>query len=262
MSLSRSTRVGSTVPTGGPVAGTAPGTTTTHPLARRPDRSVDSFEFFRQDLKVPSLETAELPSPPPAGSRARRTHDALLDAAERLLADGGYPAATTTAIAEAAQVGVGTVYAYFRDRDDVLAALLAARLDGILAAVEAELTTDRLLDVGLDAVLAGTVRTVVDGYRSHTAALRAALVQLPSSPAIRAVYWDRHDRSRRSVATFLRRAQAAGRVGQGEPDLLADTLLVLIQGLHHPLLLERGSRADRVADHVTRALAAVLAPAG
>lgn len=202
----------------------------------------------------------DLPAPPPAGTRGRRTHDALLDATERLLARGGYPAATTTAIAEEAGLGVGTVYAYFRDRDDVLAGLLAARLDAILATVEAELTADRLLDAGLDAVLTATVDTVVEGYRAHAAALRAALVQLPSSPAIRAVYWDRHARSQRTVATFLRRGQAAGRVRDGEPELLADALLVLIQGLHHPLLLGDGDRADRLAGEITRALGALLGP--
>lgn len=206
------------------------------------------------------MPVVELPSPPPAGSRGRRTHDALLDATERLLRDGGYGAATTTAVAEEAGVGVGTVYTYFRDRDDLLAALLAARLDGILEAVEAELTTDRLLDVGLERVLEATVRAVVEGYRSHAAALRAALVQLPSSPAIRTVYWDRHDRSQRTVATFLRRGQAAGRIREGDPDLLADALLVLVQGLNHPLLLQEGRRQAELLSGLGRALLGLLAP--
>ncbi|MBW3663819.1 MAG: TetR/AcrR family transcriptional regulator [Actinobacteria bacterium] len=202
------------------------------------------------------------PSPPDPGTKARRTYDALLDAMERLLEGGGYPAATSTAVAAEAGLSVGTFYAYFSDRDEALAALFARRLDALIDAVDAALTTDALLDDGLEPVLERVLDVVLDGYGRHASAFRAALVQLPSSPPIAAVYWDRHSHSAELIATFLRRAQAAGAVRDGDADVLAQALLVIMQGTNTPVLLaqprSRGTRAIRAELH--RALAATLRP--
>lgn len=51
--------------------------------------------------------------------RARRSHEAMLDAAERLFAQGGYDGAGTPEIAAAAGVSVGTVYRYFTDKKQI-----------------------------------------------------------------------------------------------------------------------------------------------
>jgi AcrR family transcriptional regulator len=45
--------------------------------------------------------------------RARKTVEALLEAAARVLRQRGYSAATTNRIADAAGVSVGTLYEYF-----------------------------------------------------------------------------------------------------------------------------------------------------
>jgi AcrR family transcriptional regulator len=101
-----------------------------------------------------------LHDPPPAGTKGRRTHDALLDATERRLAAGGYPAATSTAIAADAGLSTGTFYTYFEDRHAALAAAFARRLENLIAAVEAELRVEGLLDDGLEAVLEHAVVSV------------------------------------------------------------------------------------------------------
>ena len=201
-----------------------------------------------------------IPSPPDAGTKARRTHDALLDAMERLLDEGGYPAATSTAVATEAGLSVGTFYAYFADRDEALAALFARRLDGLIGTVDAALTTDALLDDGLEVVLERVLDVVLDGYGRHASAFRAALVQLPSSPPIAAVYWDRHRRSAELIATFLRRAQAAGAVRDGDADVLAQALLVLMQGTNTPVLLAqpRARRTRAIRAELVRTLLALL----
>lgn len=60
----------------------------------------------------------------PVGPKARRTREALLAEANRLFAEQGYLETTVAQIAEAAGVSLGTFYQYFRDRRDVVAALV------------------------------------------------------------------------------------------------------------------------------------------
>lgn len=199
---------------------------------------------------------------PPEGGRALRTWLQLLTATERRLAAGGHAAATSTAIAAEAGVAVGTFYTYFPDRDAALAAAFARRLDEIVDEVAAALTTDALLDDGLDALLTQVVGQAVTGYGRHAAVIRAALAQLPSSGLLREVYWTRHERIEQALVTFLTRAQRAGKVRVEDPVVQADALLVIIQGMNHPLLLAhprtKRTRATRAA--IVAALVAMLRP--
>lgn len=202
--------------------------------------------------------------PPPEGSKARRTHDTLLEAMEQRLQLGGWEAATSTAVAEAAGVSVGTFYGYFSDRDDALAALFERRLDGLVGALGRTLSADALLDDGLASVLASTFGLVLDEYAEHAATYRAALVQLPSSPRIRDVYWRAHREIETMLITFLTRAQTAGMVRPADPVVLARTVLVVVQGANNPLLLSepRSRRTRAIAEEVVGMLHHLFAPRG
>jgi AcrR family transcriptional regulator len=69
----------------------------------------------------------------PLGDKGRRTRDTILRAAGETFMDLGWGAATIGAIAERAGVGTGTLYQYFRAKEDVLAALVG---EWVLAALE------------------------------------------------------------------------------------------------------------------------------
>lgn len=69
----------------------------------------------------------------PLGDKGRRTRDTILRAAAEVFMDLGWGAATIGAIAERAGVGTGTLYQYFRAKEDVLAALVGK---WVLAALE------------------------------------------------------------------------------------------------------------------------------
>lgn len=58
--------------------------------------------------------------------RRARNHDALLAAARRLFATVGVEATTIAAITEAADLGFGTFYRYFADKEAILEAVLGA----------------------------------------------------------------------------------------------------------------------------------------
>jgi len=60
----------------------------------------------------------------PLGPKAQRTREAILAAAADRFGECGYQRTTMADVAEAAGVSLGTVYQYFRDRSDLVAALL------------------------------------------------------------------------------------------------------------------------------------------
>jgi AcrR family transcriptional regulator len=68
----------------------------------------------------------------PLGPKARRTRAAILDAAARLFTEHGYQATSVGDVAAGAGVSLGTVYQYFRDRSDLVAALLQVNVTRML----------------------------------------------------------------------------------------------------------------------------------
>ena len=68
-------------------------------------------------------------------SRSKSTVDAIVKAAARILAEGGWPALNTNAIAARAGVSIGSVYEYFPDKQ----AILNVIVDRHLTAGEAKL---------------------------------------------------------------------------------------------------------------------------
>jgi AcrR family transcriptional regulator len=60
----------------------------------------------------------------PLGAKGRRTRAAILRGAGEAFVELGWTSTTVTAIAERAGVGTGTIYQYFRTKEDMLAALV------------------------------------------------------------------------------------------------------------------------------------------
>ena len=56
--------------------------------------------------------------------RQRRIRQALVEAGYRVISDKGFDAATMQEIAEIADVGAGTVYSYFKSKDDLAVAVM------------------------------------------------------------------------------------------------------------------------------------------
>ena len=70
----------------------------------------------------------------------------------------------------------------------------------------------------------------------------SALARLPESRLLRDAYRHREAEARESNRRFVELGQAAGRIGAGDPDELADALVVLCQGLNNPVLLGHHDR--------------------
>jgi AcrR family transcriptional regulator len=197
-------------------------------------------------------------------AKATATRAALLEAAADELNERGWDATTSTAVAARAGVATGTFYTYFADKQAALVALFDASLAQLLSAVEGTLTADNLLDRGLGATLRDVLGLVLEGYRRDAAVIRTALGQVTTSSPLRTVYWQRHAEAAEMVERFVRRGQAAGLVREGDAHVLAHTLLLLTQGLNHPVLLATGDGglAEGVHEEVVRVAQALLAPTG
>ena len=79
--------------------------------------------------RVDGIDQRELTRPTPKQERSRQTVEKILVAADRIFAERGSAAATTTDIAAAAEVSVGALYRFFPDKHAIGQALAERYLD-------------------------------------------------------------------------------------------------------------------------------------
>src|SRR4051812_41244793 len=72
-----------------------------------------------------------------AGAPGKRQR--ILDAAVRIFAEQGFFNAKVSQIADAAGVADGTIYLYFKSKDDLLISLFEDRMEAVLATLKAAL---------------------------------------------------------------------------------------------------------------------------
>jgi AcrR family transcriptional regulator len=197
--------------------------------------------------------TAVVVGTPPSRRERRKaeTRRRLVDAAAEVIAAAGVEATTISAITEAADVGLGTFYLYFADRDAVAAAVgeeLLSRIGAV--ATEAAVATD-----------------TSDPLARHRAATRAicrigedqgrllhALYRwhpVGSGSAIRALFIER-------MRANLEHAMKAGSLRKEDATLAAHAIL----GMYAECVLywagERGKDWAQLADFLERASISAL----
>ncbi|MEO9613818.1 MAG: TetR/AcrR family transcriptional regulator [Nitratireductor sp.] len=134
----------------------------------------------------------------PRQPRARKTRAALIEATEKLVASEGEAAVTTSRVAAACGVSVGSVYRYFADRDALLLAAYDDTVARIVAGCVAEL--DRL-DPTLP--LDKAARAMLDRYLAAADAVPAHVGLLRVMRRLRPVEHDQGQAEDRIVGDFL-----------------------------------------------------------
>lgn len=102
---------------------------------------------------------------PPKQARSRRTLQAIVDAALTLLAERGLEGATVHEIVERAGTSVGSFYARFGGKDDLLRYLELRLWDDARARWDETLAGEAWDDLELVEVVDGLVRTLVEAER-------------------------------------------------------------------------------------------------
>ena len=88
-------------------------------------------------------------------------HDRIIEAASRLFREQGYEDVKMEAIAAAAEVAIGTIYNYYRNKGDLLVAIVSLEVEEVLRAGE-DVITDPPSGVE------NAVDALVGGYVEHS----------------------------------------------------------------------------------------------
>jgi AcrR family transcriptional regulator len=180
----------------------------------------------------------------PKQERSRRLVDAIVEAAQLVLAESGTEALTTVNVAQRAGVSVGSLYQYFAGRDALVFAVLEAEVARFRAAWRA--WRDESADVAIGERIAAGIELALAHYRrlartdpafflTHRVEIRRALRPARARTRARARLGTREDllRSRSAIRPerFERLDVASFLMTHGIPGLLDAALA------HQPELL-------------------------
>jgi AcrR family transcriptional regulator len=173
----------------------------------------------------------------------------IQEATMRVIARKGMAAATMQEIADEAGVAKGTIYLYFRDRDELVEKTFETAMHTLMARIDAAL--DR--DVPIEEKLRGIMSAKFSFFDTNREFFRLYLsLRMPEGPAARQRRQKQHcqpqyrDRTRR-LADVLSQAMDGGEVRRTDPYKLA---LFIVEGSTAIILdrLTEDSAGDEQSD--------------
>jgi len=167
--------------------------------------------------------------------KAERTRARLVEATGEEIAETGSFSAER--VAARAGTSVATFYTHLPTKDAALTATFSVAMDEMVAVIEQQLAVETLLEGGLEGLVQTFVRASVDFFSSHSLVFRLALARMPEHRPLREVYRLHESASFSRFSRFIELGQAAGKIRQGDPLLLARAFLVFSQGLNNPRIL-------------------------
>jgi AcrR family transcriptional regulator len=182
---------------------------------------------------------------------------AILMAAVKVLMERGYARASTLEIATRARVSKRELYAEFGSKRGILEALIdSASLEMQLPLTPAEIGDRHALAAALTAYGVAALTTLSNPY--VLAMYRLAIAEAPGNTELGEIIDARgREPNRRALVELMRRGQAAGFLGGGEPEriarkffalLMGDLMLWLLVGVEQPPAApEIRARAERAA---------------
>jgi AcrR family transcriptional regulator len=176
----------------------------------------------------------------PQQQRAQDTAAAIVEGAARILEREGMEALTTARIAEAAGVGVGSIYEYFESKDAIIAALCRRHLDEVRALMDHGF--DSLAHVPIELAVLPFVRALFDLHSVRPRLRRVILQQLPahlSAPVLAGI--DAHVAAR--LTTYLQGQRHALR--SPDVEMLAWTVARAGRGVSLAFTMEGRAQTDR-----------------
>jgi len=196
-------------------------------------------------MDVPPTQV-EMPASNRHTRQRTRTRERLLDAAREVLVRLGAPATTIADITRAADVGVGTFYLHFRDKDDLLRCLLEDGLERMrvdVSAMVAPLPLARRLPVA--------IRAICEALFTHRSIIRIAYSSGTLLDIVR--------RGQEILAGYLRCAIEAAQVeGLVKDTVDAPLVADLVSGMILQSALWWGEHVDPAPDRMAGQIIALL----
>ena len=166
----------------------------------------------------------------PSQEEALRRDARLVEIAAAMFLERGFDGTTIDAVAEAASVGKATLYARYRDKGALFAAVFRRQIDRWLAvsALAPPAAGDRVEDV----LLAMGRRMMAAALTPEAVAInRIVMAQATRFPELaEMVHREGWQRSNASVAAVLAHFAADGQIALEDGDLAADLFLSLVIG--------------------------------
>ena len=189
----------------------------------------------------------------PVQDRSRLTVQSILDAGARILAERGWAAFDTNAVAARAGVSIGSLYEYFEDKHSLTDAIADAHLaagEALLAAAGARLAEDAEPQALVAALVEGAVALHADDPRLH----RVLSSEVPLSARVRG-------RAQRLRDALIERLAHSLRSRVPDPRLAATLLVDTADATVHRWWVEEGGapvRPRRLASELGTMLTAYL----
>lgn len=205
------------------------------------------------------MTTQDSPAPRTAvarTARSRRTRQALVDAVRaELRATGSFNA---DLVSSRAGCSPATFYSHFATKDDALVGAFDLVLDDLVDHTTGLFSSERLEADGLEATIARLVDRQAAFFRRESLVFRAALARLPERRDLRNSYRRAEAANLAHLQAVIADAQQRRMIRRAPPDLLAEALMVLAQGINNPRLLALTAGDLRAA--IASAIVSVLRP--
>ena len=157
----------------------------------------------------------------PEARKSRR--EAIMDAAMEVFGTSGLDGASVEEIAHTAGIGKGTVYLYFKSKDEIFDAILAERWPGpyLERLLPEILASEEVLDAPLEAVFEHIGNGFLAAVEKNMLVLRLALSEAYRFPdRAEHLFESTFLKANRMLAAFLEAQQKAGRIGPLESPLI------------------------------------------
>lgn len=191
----------------------------------------------------------------PSQAEALKRDERLVEIAAAMFMERGFDATTIDAVAEAASVGKATVYARYRDKAELFAAVLRRQIDRWFPRDEPAVPTDARLD---DVLLDIARRMLATALTPEAVAIsRIIMSQAVRFPDLaRLVHTEGSQRKVASLSELLRVYAAKGEIAVEDPEMAAELFTSLVIGRQTRLAI-LGIEVDRA--HLDRRLRAAVA---
>lgn len=185
-------------------------------------------------------------------------HDEILAAARRVFASRGFRGTTMADIADEARIALGTIYLYFKSKEEVFAAL-NQKFNEILA--------DAVLNLPPGGTPEERTRTSIERIFAACGRNRdlVRLVVLNSDPESAAMKRIREGNALRNkpIVAWLAASMKDGAVRKGDPVIMAGLIHgVVSMAVYQAFVLSDGTHANTIRDACADMIVSYLAPKG